>query len=270
MKTLEDYTKPHCDEPDKQRLSDEERNRIIEQYLPVIQKIAGYVVGNCAHKLDHGDLVNIGVFGLMQAIKNFNPDYHVSFADYCKIRIRGEMLDELRRLNWVPRQIRRDIREVEEAKQKLHLRFNRTPVSEELADELGIPLDALDTRNRMNAYPKIFSLNEMVGHQSDGLEFADVLEDPNSPTPQQTKEARDSFDALLKDLPQTEQLVLFLYYQEELSMYQTGLLLGISESRVCQIHSQAIRQLRTKYHGRVRTSTNPSADYAADRMAVVA
>jgi RNA polymerase sigma factor for flagellar operon FliA len=184
----------------------------------------------------------------MQAIKKFNRHYQVSFEDYCKIRIRGEMLDELRRLNWVPRRAYQKVREVDAAKQRLRLRFDRTPAPEELADELGISLDALHTRNLITACPKVYSLNDTVNHQSAGVEFADFIEDPDSRAPAQTTEAKDLFGELLTELPRTERLVLFLYYQENLSMYQAGLLLGISESRICQIHGQAIQQLRGIYH----------------------
>lgn len=248
MQTVQDTTEPRYDTLDGQTISDEERNRIIEQHLSLVRKIAGYVIRNCSRKIEYDDLVNIGVFGLIQAIKKYNRNYQVSFEDYCKIRIRGEMLDELRRLNWVPRRAYQQIREVDEAKQRLRLLYNRTPASEELADELGITLDALNTRNLITACPKMYSLNETVNTQSTGVEFADFLEDPNSRTPAQTTDAKDFFGGLLTELPRTERLVLFLYYQENLSMYQAGLLLGISESRICQIHSQAIQQLRGLFH----------------------
>ena len=210
MQTLTDYSEPRYDTPDEQSISDEERNRIIEQYLPLIRKIAGYVLRNCGQTMEHDDLVNIGVFGLMQAIKKFNRHYQVSFEDYCKIRIRGEMLDELRRLNWVPRRAYQKVREVDAAKQRLRLRFDRTPAPEELADELGISLDALHTRNLITACPKVYSLNDTVNHQSAGVEFADFIEDPDSRAPAQTTEAKDLFGELLTELPRTERLVLFL------------------------------------------------------------
>ena len=248
MQAFKKQTVTHRNGRNQQDMSAEERNRIIEQYLPLIRKIAGYVIRNHAHQLDYGDLVNVGVFGLIQAIKNFDHNYDVNFAGYCKTRIRGAMFDELRRLDWIPRHTRHRIKEVEKVKQEFHLRLNRSPNPTELADELGISLDDLNTRNVITTPPKMFSLNQMVNDESEDSTFTDFLADRNSQTSQEAEEKKDSFGEFIKGLTKTEQLILILYYQEDLNMHQTGLLLGISESRVCQIHSRIIQRLRTKYH----------------------
>lgn len=225
----------------------EERNQIIEQYLPLVRKIAGYVIRNHSHRIDYEDLVNVGVLGLMQALKSYDPTYDVNFAGYCKVRIRGAMLDELRRLDWVPRQKRRQFKEIENAKQEFQQQFNRMPNSDELAEAFDIPENTL-TACRYTSHPvKMLSLNELVsydGQDSDSFEF---ISNQQCDMPDEKTNQQAALEEFTKGLTKTEQLVLVLYYQEELNMHQTGLLLGISESRVCQIHSRIIARLRTKY-----------------------
>lgn len=247
MQALKEHTELDSPTQDNQNISDEERNQVIVQYLPLIRKIAGYVIRNHAHRMDYEDLVNVGVFGLIQALKSYDQSYDVHFAGYCKIRIRGAMLDELRRLDWVPRQARRQIKEIQEAKEEFHLRYKRTPDSCELAEELGLSVEKFNSREVVTSPQKMLSLNQMADNESTELDYSDFLADPNSQKSTQAEEVKDSFCEFTKGLTKTEQLVLDLYYQEGLNMRQAGLLLGISESRVCQVHSRAIQQLRVKY-----------------------
>lgn len=229
-----------------QNLPTEERNQIIEQYLPLVQKIARNVICNNTHRLEYDDLVNVGVFGLMHAIKNYDLNYDVHFAAYCKIRIRGAMLDELRRQDWVPRHTRQQIKEIQNAEQEYSLQFNRLPEPAEMADKLGISEDTFNSRNSRTSPVKMFPLDQLISNEGGGSGFTDLLADSHTEVPEQQMQKENCLDRFTKGLTKTEQLILILYYQENLNMFQTGVLLGISESRVCQIHSQIIHRLRAK------------------------
>ncbi len=231
--------------PRKNRLFYKKRNEMVEQYLPLVRKIAGHVIQNHCHSLDYDDLVTVGVLGLIQAIDNFDSSYNVSFAGYCKIRVRGAMYDELRKLDWVPRHIRKEQKDVEQTKQQLQAQLNRSPDLVEVAEEMKIPAETLHRRQNTMATAKIISLSQ--GNHSDGdNDVNDFLPDPKSIEPDQASKNNESLSEFTKGLNRTEALILTLYYQEELTMQQVGILLGISESRVCQIHKQVIENLRTK------------------------
>lgn len=228
--------------------SQEERNRCIEQYLPLVRKTAGYVIRNNAHRIEYEDLVNIGILGLIQALKKYDSAYDVSFAGFCKTRIRGAMLDELRRLDWVPRLRRKQFKEIEDANQEFQLRFNRRPGSkEELAAAVDIPNPTLAACKNVSHPVKMLSLNELVGNHTQDSESFDFIADPRCERPDAKITQKEMLHEFTTGLTRTEQLVLTLYYQEGLNLHQTGLLLGFSESRACQIHSEIIVQLRRKH-----------------------
>lgn len=225
----------------------EERNQAIEQYLPLVRKIAGYVIRNNSHRIDYEDLVNIGVLGLMQALENYDPAYDVNFAGYCKARIRGAMLDELRRLDWVPRLKRKQFRDIENAQQEFQQRFNRIPNPDELTEGFDISANTLTTCRYTTRPVKMLSLNGLIGHDDPESDSFDFIASQDCKSSDMKADQQNSLEEFTKGLTKNEQLVLILYYQEELTMHQTGLLLGISESRVCQIHSHIIARLKTRY-----------------------
>jgi len=250
MQTLHDYPCQACTSEPYQTscsLTTEQRNDIIEQYLPLVRKIAGFIYRNHARQIDYEDLVNVGVLGLIQTVKNYDPEYNVNFAGYCKARIRGAMLDELRRLDWVSRQKRKQLREIETATHQFHLEFNRKPDSADLAETYDIPEKTLNACKNRSEPVKMLSLNELVCYDLPDSEFTDLLADDNTKSPQQEMEENDSLNELTRGLSKIEQLVMILYYREGLNMHHTGLLLGISESRVCQIHRSALLQLKAKF-----------------------
>lgn len=224
----------------------DERNEIIEQYLPLIKKIAGRVIQNHYQHLDYEDLVTAGVLGLMQAIQNFNPDYDVSFAGYCKARIRGAMYDELRNLDWIPRHVRRQHNDILKAEQRLKAEFSRTPNTEELAGEIDLSVEELSRWQRKNDVVKIVSLNQLTQDDDGEGSYQDVVEDTRFSDQIIPSEQSEMLREFTRGLTRTEQVILVLYYQEDLTMHQIGKLLGISESRVCQIHSRVIRQIKSR------------------------
>ena len=223
-----------------------DRNQMIEQYLPLVKKIAGGVIRNHSHQLDYDDLVTAGVLGLVQALENYDPGYQVSFAGYCQLRVRGAMYDELQRLDWVPRHVRRQQKEIEQARQRLQAELNRPPQSHELADEVAIPLEMLKSRQTKKDMSKMVSLSQLVGEENSDSEISDG----RSCQPGDLIEADESLSEFTKGLTKMEQLILTLYYKEELNMQQIGMLRGVSESRVCQIHGQILKQLKTKFKDR--------------------
>lgn len=223
-----------------------ERNQLIEQYIPLIRKIAGYVIRNNAHRIDYEDLVNVGVIGLIQSLKTYNTAYDVDLATYCKVRIRGAMLDELRRIDWVPRRKRKQFKEIEAARQEFQQQFNRMPDSKELAEQFDIPANTLSACQNATHPVRMVSLNELISNEDQDSHAWDFIAGRQCESPDE-KSTQNTLDEFTKGLVRTEQLVLILYYQEGLNMYQTGLLLGISESRVCQLHGQIIGRLRNRY-----------------------
>ena len=223
-----------------------ERNQTIEQYLPLVKKIAGSVIRNHSHQLDYDDLVTAGVLGLMQAIDNYDPSYEVSFAGYCQLRVRGAMYDELQSLDWVPRHVRRQQKEIEQTKLRLQGQLKRPPRANEIAEEIEIPLDTLESRQKKNHNSRMVSLSHFVGEENSDSDISDA----RSTTPDDLILADESLCEFTKGLTKIEQLILTLYYKEELNMQQIGMLRGVSESRVCQIHSQILKQLKSKFEHR--------------------
>ncbi|MHC4551494.1 MAG: sigma-70 family RNA polymerase sigma factor [Planctomycetota bacterium] len=220
-----------------------ERNQMIEQYLPLVKKIAGSVIRNHSHQLDYDDLVTAGVLGLMQAIENYDPGYEVSFAGYCQLRVRGAMYDELQRLDWVPRHVRRQQKEIEQARMRLEEKFNRPPQTSEIAEEIEMPVEALRSRQQKSSTAKMVSLSSFVGEENSDSDLCDNRCD----LPELDIQSDESLNEFTKGLTRIEQLILKLYYKEDLNMQQIGMLRGISESRVCQIHSQILKQLKPKF-----------------------
>lgn len=231
---------------DEKPMSIAARNEMIEQYLPLVKKIAGSVIRNHSHQLDYNDLVTAGVLGLIQAIENYDAGYDVSFAGYCQLRVRGAMYDELQRLDWVPRHVRRQQKEIQQAQNRLKSEFNRIPQAREIAEEIEIPLDTLEARQRKNTDAKMIPLSRFTGPDNADWD----IHDERCRLPETPLDEDESLREYTKGLTKIEQLILTLYYKEELNMQQIGLLRGVSESRICQIHSQLLKQLKPKFKNR--------------------
>jgi len=208
-----------------QRISNEaERERILMDELPQVRYIARRIHERLPRHVPFEDLVHAGVLGLIDALGKFDQSKHVQFSSYAKFRIRGAILDSLRELDWSPRELRRKGREVEAAYAQLSARLGRTPGENDLAREMGIPLEEL----------------QALLAELDSLEISSLrVESPHS-----GKE--ELLAAAIAELPEKEQRVLSLYYFEELTMKEVGAVLGIGESRVSQIHSLAMVRLRTR------------------------
>ena len=226
------------------------RERLIIHYAPLVKYVAGRVaVGMPAH-VEHADLVSYGIFGLMDAIEKFEPGRGFKFETYAVSRIRGAIIDELRSVDWVPRSVRTRSRQVETAMQILESTLKRSPTEEELAEELGWTVAELqDTLARMSM-TSIAALDEVLDvGDGDRITLVDTLQDLTAVLPEETMddaETKRLLRATLTRLTEREQTVLGLYYFEGMTLAQVGDVLGVTESRICQIHTKAVLSLRTK------------------------
>lgn len=228
----------------------EVREQLIIHYAPLVKYVAGRVaVGMPAH-VEHADLVSYGIFGLMDAIEKFEPERGFKFETYAVARIRGAIIDELRSVDWVPRSVRTRARKVETGMQQLEASLKRTPSDEELAAHLGWTLAELqDTLARMSM-TSIAALDEVLDvGEGDRITLVDTLQDLTASLPEETLDDAETKRLLretLTRLTEREQTVLGLYYFEGMTLAQVGDVLGVTESRVCQIHTKAVLSLRTK------------------------
>ncbi len=229
--------------------SDAERERILVEQLPHVRYIARRIHERLPRHVPFEDLVHAGVLGLIDALGKFDQSKHVQFSSYAKFRIRGAILDSLRELDWSPRELRRKGRQVEEAHNQLSIRLGRTPTENDLARELRMPLEELQTLlSELNTL-EIGSLrveSPQSGKEED-LAVAIPTKPEDTPFFQCLRsEMKQLLAQAIAELPEKEQRVLSLYYFEELTMKEVGAVLGIGESRVSQIHSLAMVRLRAR------------------------
>ncbi len=223
------------------------RDRLILHYSPLVKYVAGRVYSRLPNSVDHADLVSYGVLGLIDAITKFDLDRGVKFETYAVPRIRGAILDELRSIDWVPRSVRSKARAADQAYSKLEHLLRRSPTDEELAAELGISSTELDALMRQTARAGVAQLDEVLysggqGERTLGDTLADAGESPGATV--EMAEMRRLLARSITGLADRERTVLTLYYYEGLNLSEIGEILGVSESRACQIHTKAVHQLR--------------------------
>jgi RNA polymerase sigma factor for flagellar operon FliA len=192
------------------------------------------------------DLVSAGTFGLMDAIDGFDLSRGIKFKTYCSTRIRGSILDELRAQDWVPRLVRLKAHSLERATRKLEGELGRSPTAPELAKELGVSLDGLHDHQLEANAKTIFSLSEKWDDADDDsdMEKIEILADDKCENPVETVQGRDALDAITRNLTKKERLIVIMYYYEGLTMREIGEIMELTESRVCQIHSNVMARLK--------------------------
>ncbi len=236
--------------------SPDARERLILNYSPLVKFVAGRVGAGLPPSVEHGDLVSYGILGLIDAIEKFDPAREIKFETYAIPRIRGAILDELRALDWVPRSVRSKAREMERAMGKLQAQLKREPTDEELADEIGIEVSELQDRLGDVAAVSVVGLEELLtvgGEKGDAVSVLDTLADEQTERPGELMEADETRQALLESidyLREREKMVIALYYFEGMTLAQIGQVLGVTESRVCQMHTKAVLGLRAKMSDR--------------------
>jgi RNA polymerase sigma factor for flagellar operon FliA len=228
------------------------RERLVVAYSPLVKFVAGRTGARLPSHVEQADLISYGMLGLIEAMDRFDPRRRIRFETFAMQRIRGAIIDELRSLDWVPRSVRSRAREIEEANAKLENRLGRAPTDAELADELGINDVELQESLIQISNSSILALEELwmtPDSSGDRVSLLDTIEDENAPDPQaalDTSEVRDLLQDAIQDLPEREQLVIALYYFENLTLREIGEVLGVTESRVSQLHSKAVLRLRSR------------------------
>jgi RNA polymerase sigma factor for flagellar operon FliA len=227
------------------------REQLILQYAPLVRYVAGRVGVGLPASVEQGDLVSYGVFGLIDAIDKYDISRAIKFETYAINRIRGAIIDELRSIDWVPRSVRTKARDVERAIAVLEGRLQRTPTEQEIADELG--LDVADLRRVFSqvSFVHVAALDEMLGSSDRGVgsTLGERLEDERTDAPGDAlddEETRQLLARVIHTLPEREQIVVTLYYYEGLTLAEIGLCLGVTESRICQLHTKSMMAMRTR------------------------
>lgn len=224
------------------------REQLIIKYSPFVKYVAGRMAVNLPSNVEYEDLISYGVFGLMDAIEKFDPQRAVQFKTYAKTRIRGAILDELRVLDWTPRSVRQKSKRLEKAYAELESSLGREASDDEVAQFLQISIEELQKLLEETRQSLVLSLDE-PDPNSDNAEQnrLNFFEDLNTPTPEQkatNKEVKKLLAESINKLSDRERLVITLYYFEELTSKEIGTILGVSDSRVSQLHTKAILRLR--------------------------
>jgi len=230
------------------------RDRLILTYAPLVKYVAGRLGSGLPAHVEEGDLVSYGLLGLIGAIERYDPDRDVKFETYAIARIKGSIIDELRALDWVPRSVRARARDIERAVAELESKLGRAPNDDEIATKLGLTEDELEDSLTEISRSSIAALDELwtVSAGGDQIALIDTIEDTQGPEPQSAlaqTELREAMADAIARLPEREKLVVTLYYYEELTLREIGEVLGVTESRVSQLHTKAILRLKARLGG---------------------
>jgi RNA polymerase sigma factor FliA len=217
------------------------RDRLVIRYTPLVRAVAHRLAANLPSYVEHADLVQSGVFGLLDAVERFDPERCPRFESYAGQRIRGAILDELRAQDWVPRTVRGRVRELERAQERLERKLLRAATDRELADELGVAVRDLRALTQQIQLISVEALDENSG----GL--SQLLADDAAPDPMTVVQARETLRQLadaVAGLGERDRTVIRLYYMENRTLAEIGAMLGVTESRVCQLHTRLVGRLR--------------------------
>jgi RNA polymerase sigma factor FliA len=226
------------------------RDRLILHYAPLVKYVAGRVGSGLPAHVEQADLVSYGTFGLIDAITRFEPSREIKFESYAMARIRGAIIDELRSTDWIPRSVRTKARHFERTVAALESRFQRSPTEEEIADEMDMDVEEIRKFLGQLSLVNVVALDELlVDDDGSAPRLVDTLKDTSALDPQamaEHGEARQLLARAVEQLPDREKVVVSLYYFEGLTLSEIGRVLGVTESRICQLHTKAVLHLRTK------------------------
>ena len=226
------------------------RDRLILHYAPLVKYVAGRVGSGLPAHVEQADLVSYGTFGLIDAITRFEPSREIKFESYAMARIRGAIIDELRSTDWIPRSVRTKARLFERTVAALESRFQRSPTEEEIADEMDMDVEEIRKFLGQLSLVNVVALDELlVDDDGSAPRLVDTLQDTSALDPQamaEHGEARQLLARAVEQLPDREKVVVSLYYFEGLTLSEIGRVLGVTESRICQLHTKAVLHLRTK------------------------
>jgi RNA polymerase sigma factor for flagellar operon FliA len=233
------------------------RDALILHFSPLVKYVAGRVAVGLPANIEQADLISYGIFGLIDAIDKFDAERGIKFETYAISRIRGAIIDELRAIDWVPRSVRFKAREIEKAYTNLENKLKRPPSDVEIAEEMGVSIGELNNIYTQLSTVSLVALDELTSGDSergDRMSLVETLEDTRTIGPVDTIEAEEMKVILgqaINRLPEREKVVVTLYYYEGLTLAEIGQVLGVTESRICQMHTKAVLALR----GRIREST---------------
>ena len=232
------------------------RDRLILTYAPLVKYVAGRLGSGLPAHVDENDLVSYGLLGLIGAIERFDPGRDIKFETYAIARIKGSIIDELRALDWVPRSVRSRARDIERAIGELERKLHRAPTDDEISEKLGVTTEELNESLSEIGRSSIAALDELwtisSGGGGDQVALIDTIEDTQGPEPQSElaqTELKEALGEAIARLPEREKLVVTLYYYEELTLREIGEVLGVTESRVSQLHTKAILRLKARLAG---------------------
>jgi RNA polymerase sigma factor for flagellar operon FliA len=241
-------------------------NALVEQYLPLVRTVLGRLAMTLPEHVDQGDLNSAGLVGLLQALRNYDPACGTSFETYARVRIRGAMLDELRRMDWVPRTIHEKSRKLQDSMARLEQELGRIPTDAEMAKALNLsPAAYADLLAEIR--PATFICLDAVTASENGESgsLSEVIPAPSDDGPLEKvsqQELKRIILARLRELPENQKKVLAFYYGEDLHLREIAEVMGVTESRVCQIHSQAILAIRAyvqRYEAGIVREKSPTA-----------
>lgn len=226
------------------------RDRLILHYAPLVKYVAGRVGSGLPAHVEQADLVSYGTFGLIDAITRFEPEREIKFESYAMARIRGAIIDELRSTDWIPRSVRMKARQYERTVAALEAKLQRSPTDEEVADEMDMDVEEIRKFLGQLSLVNVVALDELlVDDDGSAPRLGDTLRDTSALDPQamaEHGEARQLLARAVEQLPEREKVVVSLYYFEGLTLADIGRVLGVTESRICQLHTKAVLHLRTK------------------------
>jgi RNA polymerase sigma factor for flagellar operon FliA len=231
------------------------REQLVLAYSPLVKYVAGRMSTGLPAHVEEADLISYGLLGLISAIERFDPEREIKFETFAITRIKGSIIDELRSLDWVPRSVRAKARQIEKANALLEHRLQRAPTDAEVAAELDMTIEEFqDALTRISnssvvALDELWTLSDASGDQ---VSLLDTIQDPDAIDPAQAMDATETKDRLadaIARLPEREKLVVALYYYENLTLREIGEVLGVTESRVSQLHTKAVLRLKSALQG---------------------
>jgi RNA polymerase sigma factor for flagellar operon FliA len=230
------------------------RERLVVAYSPLVKFIAGRMASGLPSHVEESDLISYGLLGLIGAIERFEPERDIKFETFAVARVKGAIIDELRSLDWVPRSVRARAREIEKAHAALEATLGRAPTDEEMAEKLAITVEDFRDALLQIANSSVLALDDLwtFADPEGGSQVSvlDTIQDPDAIDPHdeaQTSEVKDRLADAIESLPERERLVIALYYYENLTLREIGEVLGVTESRVSQLHTKAVIGLRSRF-----------------------
>jgi RNA polymerase sigma factor for flagellar operon FliA len=233
------------------------RERLVLAYSPLVKFVAGRMSSGLPAHIEEADLISYGLLGLIGAIERFEPEREIKFETFAVARIKGSIIDELRSLDWVPRSVRAKAREIEAAHSKLERELGRTPTDEEVSNALEMSMDDFQealiqiSNSSLVALDELWAVSDASGDQ---VSLLDTMRDPSAVDPARelgVSELKDRLAHAISRLPEREKLVVALYYYENLTLREIGEVLGVTESRVSQLHTKAVLRLKARLQSEV-------------------